>query len=51
MGLRPTYRDENALLRFIDSKWVTPRLSTEFVMGLRPTYGDEKAPQRLGDSK
>ncbi len=29
MGLRPTHRDESALLRFIDSKRVTPRLSTE----------------------
>src|ERR1017187_1829746 len=28
MGLRPTYRDESALLRFIDSKRVNARLST-----------------------
>jgi hypothetical protein len=30
MGLWPTHRDESALLRFIDSKRLTPGLSTEF---------------------
>jgi len=30
MGLWPTHRDESALLRFIDSKRVTSRLSTEY---------------------
>jgi len=29
MGLWPTHRDESALLRFIDLKRVTSRLSTE----------------------
>ena len=29
MGLWPTHRDESALLRFIDSKRLTPGLSTE----------------------
>ena len=29
MGLRPTHGDESALPRFIDSKWVATRLSTE----------------------
>ena len=29
MGLWPTHRDESALLRLIDSKRVTPRLSTK----------------------
>jgi hypothetical protein len=33
MGLWPTHRDESAFLRLIDSKRVTPRLSTE-VMGI-----------------
>ena len=36
MGLWPTHRDESALLRFTDSKRVTPRLSTEFPWACGP---------------
>jgi len=51
MGLWPTHRDESALLRFIDSKRLTPRLSTEFTWACGPPNGDESALLRFIDSK
>jgi hypothetical protein len=50
MGLWPTHRDESALLRFIDSKWVTPRLSRECNRDCSPTIFVSVGAEQVGSS-